>query len=129
MEPGARIDGGTRIVRPMLIAGVVCVCAAVASAGFGTWSLSHSQTVGTMQLALRALAPTQLAAAIMLGAGGVVALAVSPHTALVVVIVCVAGAFGTLAAGSWQSARFALRREAAAASCAGNCAMCTQSCH
>lgn len=113
----------------MLIAGVVCMCAAVASAGFGTWSLSHSQTVDTTQLALRALAPTQLAAAIMLAAGGVVALAASPHTALVVVIVCVAGAFGTLAAGSWQSARFALRRDAAAASCGGNCAMCTQSCH
>ena len=68
----------------MLIAGVVCVCAAVASAGFGTWSLSHRQTVGTTQLALRALAPTQLAAAIMLGAGGAVTLAVpanwtAPH--------------------------------------------------
>ena len=112
----------------MLIAGVVCMCAAVASAGFGTWSLSHSQTVDTTQLALRALAPTQLAAAIMLAAGGVVALAASPHTAFVV-IVCIAGAFGTLAAGSWQSARFALRLDAAAARCGGNCAMCTQSCH
>jgi hypothetical protein len=129
VEPGERIGGGTRIVWPMLIAGVVCMCAAVASAGFGTWSLCHSQTVDTTQLALRALAPTQLAAAIMLAAGGVVALASSPHTALVVVIVCIAGAFGTLAAGSWQSARFALRRDAAAASCGGNCAMCTQSCH
>jgi len=125
VEPRERIDGGTHIVRPMLIAGVVCMCAAVASAGFGTWSLSHSQTVGTTQLALRALAPTQLAAAIMLATGGVVALAASPHTALVVVIVCVAGAFGTLAAGSWQSARFALRRDAVAASCA----VCAQSCH
>jgi hypothetical protein len=112
----------------MLIAGVVCICAAVASAGFGTWSLSHSQNIGTTQLALRALAPPQLAAAIMLTAGGVVALAAAPDTALVVVIVCVAGAFGTLAAGSWQSARFAARRDAAAADCAGNCAMCTQSC-
>lgn len=113
----------------MLIAGVVCVCAAVASAGFGTWSLSHSQTVGSRQLALRALAPTQLAVAIMLAAGGVVALAASPQTALVVVIVCVVGAFGTLAAGSWQSARFALRREAASAGCAGNCTMCTEACN
>ena len=42
----------------------------------------------------------------------VVALTAAPHTALVVLIVCVAGALGTLAAGSWQSARFALRREA-----------------
>ena len=61
--------------------------------------------------------------------GGVVALAASPHTALVVVIVCVTGALGTLAAGSWQSARFALRQEAiAAAGCAGGCGVCTQSC-
>ena len=36
---------------------------------------------------------------------------------------------GTLGAGSLQSARFALRRETATASCAGNCAVCTQSCH
>ena len=113
-----------------MIAGVLCMCAAVASAGFGTWSLSRNQTVDTSALALRAMAPTQLAAAIMLAAGGVVALAASPHTALVVVIVCVAGALGTLAAGSWQSARFALRQEATAApGCAGSCAVCTQSCH
>jgi hypothetical protein len=115
----------------MLIAGVVCMCAAIASAGFGTWSLSHNQTpnsAATTQLALRAMAPTQLAAAVMLAAGGVVALAASPHTALVVLIVCVAGALGTLATGSWQSARFALRQEPAPA-CVGNCAVCTQSCH
>jgi hypothetical protein len=113
----------------MLIAGVVCMCAAVASAGFGTWSLSHNRTVDAGQLALRAMAPTQLAAAVMLAAGGVVALAASPHTALVVLIVCVAGALGTLATGSWQSARFALRQEAAAPTCGGTCAVCTQSCH
>ena len=83
--------------------------------GSGTWSLSHNQTADiadTTQLALRAMAPTQLAAAVMLAAGGVVALAASPQTALVVLIVCVAGALGTLATGSWQSARFALRQEA-----------------
>lgn len=119
----------------MLIAGVLCVCAAVASAGFGTWSLARTQTLGTAnattQLALRALAPPQLAAAVMLTAGGVVALAAAPQTALVVLIVCVAGALGTLAAGSWQSARFALRREGSAfeATCAGNCTVCSQACH
>ena len=78
------------------------------------------------------MAPTQLAAAIMLAAGGLVALVASPHTALVVVIVCVAGALGTLAAGSWQSARFALRREATGVDwqddCEGNCAGCILSC-
>jgi hypothetical protein len=117
----------------MFIAGVLCVCAAAAAAMFGIWSLSHAHTADATQLALRAMAPTQLAAAVMLAAGGGVALAASPHTALVVVIVCIAGAIGTLAAGSWQSARYALRREAAAsvkaADCGGNCAACTLSCH
>jgi hypothetical protein len=78
------------------------------------------------------MAPTQLAAAVMLAAGGVVALAASPHTALVVVIVCIAGAVGTLAAGSWQSARYALSREAASvkpAECGGSCTACSLSCH
>ncbi|EUA08134.1 hypothetical protein I546_5013 [Mycobacterium kansasii 732] len=77
------------------------------------------------------MAPTQFAAAVMLAAGGVVALAASASAALVVVIVCVAGALGTLAAGSWQSARYALRREAVrpdAADCGGSCAGCTLSC-
>ncbi len=86
-----------------------------------------------MQLALRSMAPTQFAAAVMLAAGGVVALAASPHTALVVVIVCIVGALGTLASGSMQSARFALRRESvdatAQAGCAGSCGVCTLSCH
>jgi hypothetical protein len=116
----------------MLIAGVLCMCAAVVSAAFGAWLLFHASAVDATQAALRAIAPTQLAAAVMLAAGGVVALVAAPQTALVVVIVCVAGAFGTLATGSWQSARFVLRREAAsfeAPTCAGSCAVCTQSCH
>lgn len=112
----------------MLIAGVLCICAAVASAGFGTWSLAHNRNYGATALALRAMAPTQLAAAVMLTAGGTVALAAVPHTALVVLIVCVAGALGTLAAGSWQSARFAVRQQSAAPACAGSCTGCTRSC-
>jgi hypothetical protein len=115
----------------MLIAGVLCVCAAVSSTVFGTWSLAHAHNGGATQLALRAMGPTQLAAAVMLAAGGVVALAAPPHTALSLLIVCVAGAIGTLAAGSWQSARYVLHREASdvkAADCGGNCAVCTLSC-
>jgi hypothetical protein len=118
----------------MLIAGVVCMGAAIASAAFGIWSLSHASTPDPTQLALRSMAPTQLAAAVMLAAGGVVALAASAHTALVLVIVCIAGALGTLATGSLQSARYALRREATGSSvqateCAGSCGVCTLSCH
>ena len=99
----------------MLIAGVVCVCAAIASAAFGIWSLSHTPTTDATQLALRSMAPTQFAAAVMLGAGGVVALAASPHTAVVVLIVCILGALGTLATGSVQSAKYALSRQTAPA--------------
>jgi len=113
----------------MLIAGVLSMCAAVASAGFGTWSLAHNQSPHPTAVVLRSMAPTQFAAAIMLTAGGVVALAAAPHTALVVLIVCVAGALGTVAAGSWQGARFAVRQQASAPGCAGNCVGCTQSCN
>lgn len=112
----------------MLIAGVLCMCAAVASAGFGAWSLAHHQNIGPTAVVLRAMAPTQLAAAVMLAAGGLVALAAAPHTALVVLIVCVIGAFGTLAAGSWQTARFASRQAAVTPACTGSCAGCLQSC-
>jgi FlaG/FlaF family flagellin (archaellin) len=115
----------------MLIAGLVCLCAAIASAAFGIWSLSHTPTTDAAQLALRSMAPTQFAAAVMLGAGGVVAMAASPHTALVVMIVCILGALGTLATGSLQSAKYALRQEAAHADqrgCAGSCSACTLSC-
>jgi hypothetical protein len=113
----------------MLIAGVLSMCAAVASAGFGTWSLAHNQSPHPAAVVLRSMAPTQFAAAVMLTAGGVVALAAAPHTALVVLIVCVAGALGTVAAGSWQGARFAVRQQANAPGCGGNCAACTQPCN
>ena len=67
------------MLRRFVVALVLVVCAAMASAGFGTWSLAHNQAVDTTQLALRALAPTQLAAAIMLAAGGVVAFSSGNH--------------------------------------------------
>jgi uncharacterized membrane protein YfcA len=114
----------------MLITGVVCLCAAVLSAAFGLWTLARPHAAGLNQQVMRAVAPTQLAAAVMLTAGGVVALASPPHTGWLVVIVCALGAIGTVAAGSWQGARFAVRQEAPApAECAGSCAACTLSCH
>jgi hypothetical protein len=81
---------------------------------------------------MRTVAPPQLAAAIMLAAGGAVAIAAPRDAALPVVGVClgvcIVGAVGTVAVGSWQSARYALRREAAAASCGGACTTCTLAC-
>ncbi|ORW08229.1 hypothetical protein [Mycobacterium kyorinense] len=108
----------------MLIAGLLCMGMAIACAGHGLWSLSRP---GAQQVT-RAVAPTQLAAAVMLAAGGAVALAGPRPSAGVLVGVCVVGAVGTVAAGSWQSARYALRREAAPAVCGGDCAACTLSC-
>jgi hypothetical protein len=116
----------------MLIAGVLCVCGAGVLAVLGLWSLWRPVATDTARLVMRSVAPPQLAAAVMLAAGGAVALAAPRNTALQVVGVCVGvcivGALGTVAAGSWQSARYALRRDAAAVGCGGECATCTLAC-
>lgn len=115
----------------MLIAAVVCLCAAALSAGFGARALARPEPAGAAQQVLRAVAPTQLAAAVMLAAGGAVALAARPATGLLVLIVCVLGAVGTVGAGAWQGAQSVARREAAiraGAPCGGACAICTLSC-
>jgi hypothetical protein len=115
----------------MLIAAVLCLCAAVATAGLGVWLLSRPQSGDYVRQILRGVAPIQLAAAVMLAAGGAVALSAKPQTGLVVVIVCVVGAISTVAAGCWQSAKVVARTEAgrATAACGGACATCTLSCN
>jgi hypothetical protein len=114
----------------MLIAGVLCVCAAVVVAARGLWALSRPVAADTTRVAMRTVAPPQLAAAVMLGAGGAVALAAPRDAAIPLVGVClgvsILGAVGTVAVGAWQSARYALRREAT--SCEGACATCTLTC-
>jgi hypothetical protein len=121
----------------MLIAAVLCLCVAVATAALGLWLLSRPLAADPVRQILRAVAPTQLAAAVMLTAGGVVALSARPETGLVVVVVCVIGAICTVAAGCWQSAKVAAagaakssgaRREAAPVGCGGACGSCTLSC-
>ncbi|GLP81564.1 hypothetical protein [Mycobacterium antarcticum] len=115
----------------MLIAAVLCLCAAVATAAAGAWSMARPQSSDVVQQVLRAVVPTQFAAAVMLGAGGVVALAAPPQTGVLALVACVVGAVGTVAAGCYQSAKSVARREAAnpvAAGCAGSCASCTLSC-
>jgi hypothetical protein len=113
----------------MLIAGVLCVCAAVVLAVLGLRSLTRPIVTSTAGLVMRSVAPPQLAAATMLAVAGAVALAAPPASALTVVCVCIFGAVGTVAAGSYQTARFALRHEESAVQCAGSCAACTLSCH
>jgi hypothetical protein len=112
----------------MLIAAVLCLCAAAAAAGLGARALARPEPASGAQQVLRAVAPTQLAAAVMLAAGGLVALAAHPATGLLVV--CVLGALGTVGAGAWQAARYtqaAARREAMA-QCGRGCVTCTLSC-
>ncbi|TPG35083.1 hypothetical protein [Mycolicibacterium hodleri] len=115
----------------MMIAAVLCLCAAVASAVTGLWSIARLHSIDPVQQVLRGVAPTQLAAAVMLAAGGVVALAAPPQVGVAALVVCVVGAVGTVAAGCYQSAKAVARREAstAKAGCAGSCASCTLSCH
>jgi hypothetical protein len=116
----------------MLIAAVLCLCAAVATAAIGLWVLTRPRSADYVRQVLRAVAPTQLAAAVMLAAGGVVALSTRPEMGVLVVIVCVIGAVSTVAAGCWQSAKAVARGQAAAvgsaAGCGGACATCTLSC-
>jgi hypothetical protein len=118
----------------MLFVAVGCLCAALVTAALGGWTLSRPRSADVVRQVLRAVAPTQLAAAAMLTVAGVVALA-QPETGAVVVIVCVLGAIATVAAGCWQSAKFVVAHTAAAAACGtassgcgtGACASCTLS--
>ena len=117
----------------MLTAAVLCLCAAVATAAVGLRLLTRPHS-GYVRLALRAVAPTQLAAAVMLAAGGVVALSTRPATGLLVVIVCVVGAVSTVAVGCWQSAKVVARGQADSlgdlqGDCGGACGTCTLSCN
>ncbi|OBJ73315.1 hypothetical protein [Mycobacterium sp. 1274756.6] len=115
----------------MLIAGVLCCVAAVAVAARGLWVLTHADAGDPVQQVLRAVAPTQLAAAGMLAAGGVAAFVAPRSAALVVLIVGVVGAAGTVTAGLWHTARFAARQPqpAAGGGCGGSCTACIQPCH
>jgi hypothetical protein len=115
----------------MLIAAVLCLCAAAATAALGVWLLSRPKSGDYVRQILRGVAPIQLAAAVMLAAGGAVALSAKPQTGLLVVIVCVIGAISTVAAGCWQSAKVVARTQAAQAAvgCGGACATCTLSCN
>lgn len=113
----------------MLITGVLCACVAAVLAVLGLRSLTRPAVTSTTGLLMRSVAPPQLAAAAMLAAAGTVALAAPPATALTVVCVCIVGAIGTVVAGSYQTARYALRHESAPVSCAGACAGCALTCH
>ncbi len=108
----------------MLIAGLLCLCGAVACVTSGLRSATRRAADDPVKLLGRAQAPTRLAAAVMLADGGAVALT-APGAAVVLVVICVTGAVGTVAAGAWQSARAALAGEPV---CIGDCGACTRVC-
>jgi drug/metabolite transporter (DMT)-like permease len=112
----------------MLIAAVLCLCAAVATAVTGLWALAHPRPGDPARRVLRAVAPTQLAAAPMLAAGATIALVAQPTTGLVILVLSVVGAVGTVAAGCYQAARAAARSPATPTGCAGSCQSCVLPC-
>jgi hypothetical protein len=114
----------------MLIAAVLCLCAAAATAASGLWALAHPRPDDPVRRVLRAVAPTQLAAATMLAAGGTVALLAPRQIGVTILVMCVVGAVGTVAAGCYQAAKAAVRSQPAApsAGCAGSCQSCVLPC-
>ncbi|HEY7054481.1 MAG TPA: hypothetical protein VH496_20445 [Mycobacterium sp.] len=114
----------------MLVAAVLCLCAAGICAVMGCRGLARPAAAGDTRQVLRAVAPTQLAAAVMLAAGGVVALSDRPSVPLLAL--CVTGAVSTVAVGVWQAARYADAMLARSSTCSRSgdqpCATCTLSC-
>ena len=102
----------------MFVAAIVCLLAAFISAAFGVWALTRPASEDVVRQARRAIAPTQLAAAVMLAAGAAVALASQPAFGWPVLITAVLGSLITIAVGVWQSAQFAVAIASTTSSCA-----------
>lgn len=105
----------------MLIMGVLCLVAAVASLVFGVRTLARPLTGDPEQLVQRAVAPAQIAVGVILAVGGALVLAGPPAVALLSLIISVTGALGILAAGAWQGARYAALQSVAEAEAGGGC--------
>jgi hypothetical protein len=121
----------------MLIAAVLCLCAAAAVAATGMWLLARPCPDDVVRQVLRSVAPTQLAGSVMLAAGGAAALSAPAGAGVLLMVMCVFGAVGTIAAGCYQAAKLVARQEVLATAssasggaegCAGSCASCTLSC-
>ena len=113
----------------MVIGAVVSLVLAVLIGGTGLWTLRRPVPADLNGQVVRMVAPTQLAAGVMLAAGGAIALAASHRIGLIALIGGFVGAVGTIAAGSWQSARYATRKQSSGGcgSSAG-CGGCSQVC-
>ena len=113
----------------MVTGAVLSLSLAVLIGGSGLWSLARRSGVDVTGQVLRAVAPTQVAAAVMLAAGAVTALAAPTRIGLMGLIIGAVGAVGTIAAGSWRAARYAANRQVSA-SCGSTdgCGGCSQIC-
>lgn len=115
----------------MTVAAVVCLGMAVLIGGSGAWTLARTPGVDLTAQVLRAVAPTQIAAAVMLAAGAIVALTARGQIGWIAIVTGVIGAVTTIAVGSWQGARFAASREAASGGGCGSgegCGGCAKVC-
>ena len=113
----------------MVVGAVVCLGLAVLIGGSGLWTLTRTPAIDLTGQVLRAVAPTQVAAAVMLAAGGVSALVAPPSIGLIGLIGGAVGAVATIGAGSWQGARYAARRQSAGGCGSGQgCGGCAKVC-
>ena len=114
----------------MTVASVICLGMAVLIGGSGLWTLARTPGVDLTARVVRAVAPTQIAAAVMLAAGAIVALATGGRFGWIAMITGVVGAVATIAVGSFQGARYAARQEATAGGCGSGegCGGCAKVC-
>lgn len=113
----------------MVIGAVVSLLLAALIGGSGLWTLTRRSPADVTGQVMRLVAPTQVAAAVILAAAGVIALLAPSRVGMAALVVGFAGAVGTVAAGSWQGARYAASRESlAACGSGGGCGSCTKMC-
>lgn len=113
----------------MVIGAVLCLGLAVLIGGSGAWTLRRPAGSDVTSQVIRLVAPTQLAAAVMLAGGAVIALAAPSRIGGIALAVGVVGAIATIAAGSWQGARYAARKQTSGGcGSASGCGGCSQVC-
>jgi hypothetical protein len=112
----------------MVVAAVVCLGLAVLIGGSGLWTLRRPVPADLTGKVLRAVAPTQVAAGVMLAAGGIVGLAAPSRIGLIGLIVGVVGAVATVGAGSWQGARYAASQQGGGCGSTDGCGGCAKMC-
>jgi uncharacterized membrane protein len=114
----------------MDVGAVVCLGLAVLIGGSGLWTLARTPGVDLTGKVVRAVAPTQIAAAVMLAAGAIVALAAREQIGVIALVTGVVGAVATISAGSWQGARYAARQQSATGGCdsGAGCGGCAKIC-